>query len=64
MLNDYQALIHASVQEILQNCLDSKIAELTQRHSQKLHFIPTKFRIWADFCRAWASNLATLWKCW
>ncbi|CAM2883520.1 HinfI family type II restriction enzyme [Helicobacter felis] len=45
MHNDYQALIYASVQEILKNCLDSKITQLMQIHSQKLHFIPTKYRI-------------------
>ncbi|WP_104759486.1 HinfI family type II restriction enzyme [Helicobacter bizzozeronii] len=46
MPNDYQTLIHASVQEILQNCTSpEKLKELTQTHQAKLHFIPTKYRI-------------------
>ncbi|WP_104629005.1 HinfI family type II restriction enzyme [Helicobacter bizzozeronii] len=46
MPNDFQVLIHASVQEILQNCTSpEKLKELTQTHQAKLHFIPTKYRI-------------------
>ncbi|GMB89843.1 hypothetical protein NHP190002_05220 [Helicobacter ailurogastricus] len=52
MSNDYQTLIHAIAREILQNCLDSKIADLMQAHSRKLHFIPTKYRIFGGLLQS------------